>query len=141
MSNLATVLREEIRRLARKEVKDQTELLRRQSAQYRRDIATLKRKAAELEKRLALVEKNSFREPPKASQPVENVRFSAKGLRSHRKKLGLSGADYAALLGVSMQTLCNWEQERSRPRASQMEAISGLRGMGKKEALARLAQA
>lgn len=140
MSNLAAVLREEIRRLARKEAKEQTELLRRQSAQYRRDVATLKRKASELEKRLALVEKNSFRGAPKASRPVEKVRFSAKGLRSHRQKLGLSGADYAALLGVSMQTLYNWEQERSRPRAGQMETIAGLRGIGKKEALARLAQ-
>ena len=44
MANLATVLKEEIRRLARRETKTLTETMRRQSAQHRRDIADLKRK-------------------------------------------------------------------------------------------------
>ena len=140
MPNLAAVLREEIRRLAKKEAKDQTELLRRQSAQYRRDVAALKRQVIELEKRVALLEKNTFRGTRKPEVAGNRKRFSAKGLRSHRKKLGLSGADYAALLGVSMQTLYNWEQERSRPQPRQMKTIAGLRDIGKKEALARLAQ-
>ena len=39
MPSIATVLKQEIIRLARKEVKAQTETLHKASAQYRRDIA------------------------------------------------------------------------------------------------------
>lgn len=143
MANLGSVLKEEIRRLARKEVRAQTGLLRRQSAQYRRDVAALKRAAASVERRLALLERKLWKRAPAeevADLPLEKVRFSAKGLRSHRTRLGLSGQQYAKLLNVSMQTLYNWEQGRARPRANQMPSIVALRKVTKKEALARLSQ-
>lgn len=143
MANIATVLKEEIRRLARKEVKEQTELLKRQSAQYRRDVASLKRTSTNLERRLALLEKKTWKKAPAqevAELPLEKVRFSSKGLRSHRTRLGLSGEQYAKLLGVSTQTLYNWEQGRARPRSGQLPAIVALRSVTKKEALARLEQ-
>ena len=50
MPDIAAVLKEEIARLARKEVRSQTEGLKKASAQYRRDIAALKRQVAELER-------------------------------------------------------------------------------------------
>ena len=37
------------------------------------------------------------------------------GVRSIRKKTGLSQAKFAALLGVSVRTLQDWEQERRAP--------------------------
>lgn len=144
MANLATVLKDEIRRLARKETKTLTETMRRQSAQHRRDIADLKRQVASLERKVALLEKNAWKRPPSGSgegdASASSIRFSAKGLASHREKLGLAAHEYALLLGVSPQTLYNWEQERSRPRASQLGKLASIRGMRKKEALARLEQ-
>ena len=47
---------------------------------------------------------------------LENVRCSARGLASQRQRLGLSGAEFARLTGVSTQTLYNREQGRSRPQ-------------------------
>ncbi len=44
------------------------------------------------------------------------------------------------LLGVSAQTVYNWEGEKSRPRQQQMAAIKAVRGMGKREATARLVE-
>lgn len=142
MSNIAAALRSEISRLSRKEIRAETTVLRRASAQHRRDIAELKRQVADLKKKVALLEKSTWT-PGKAGVNVdlENTRFSAKGLASHRKRLGLSGADFARLAGVSTQTLYNWEQGRSRPRDEQMRALVGLRGLTKKEALARLEHA
>ena len=43
MPNLAAALKEEIARLARREINRETATLQNQSAQYRRDIAALKR--------------------------------------------------------------------------------------------------
>lgn len=40
---------------------------------------------------------------------------SVPGVRSIRKKTGLSQAKFAALLGVSVRTLQDWEQERRAP--------------------------
>ena len=65
-------------------------------------------------------------------------RFSAKGLAAQRQRLGLSAAEMASLLGVSGQSVYRWEQGKSRPRATQMPAISAMRTMGKREAAYRL---
>jgi DNA-binding transcriptional regulator YiaG len=144
MANLAAILKDEIRRLARKEAKSITSSLQRSSAQHRRDIAALKRQVAALERKVALLEKRAWSQSPASAATgaadLENIRFSAKGLASHRARLGLSAAEYAALLDVSPQTVYNWEHGRARPRAEQMAGIVNLRGISKKEALARLEQ-
>jgi DNA-binding transcriptional regulator YiaG len=54
--------------------------------------------------------------------------------------MGLSAAEFAALIGVSGQSVYKWEHGEARPRARQLEAIAALRGIGKREAAARLAQ-
>jgi DNA-binding transcriptional regulator YiaG len=61
------------------------------------------------------------------------VRFVAKGLKSQRNRLGLSAGDYARLVGVSAQSIYNWEQGNSTPRPPQLAIIATLRGMGKRE--------
>jgi DNA-binding transcriptional regulator YiaG len=68
---------------------------------------------------------------------TEHVRFTAKGLRSQGKRLGLSAANYGKLIGVTGQTIYSWEQETSRPRKPQVARIASLRNLGKREALTR----
>ena len=60
------------------------------------------------------------------------------GLASKRQKLGLSAADFDTILGVSAQTIYNWESEKSRPRQEQLASIASLRRMGKRQAAAKL---
>jgi transcriptional regulator with XRE-family HTH domain len=69
------------------------------------------------------------------------VRFSAKSLAAQRKRLGLSAAALARLLGVSALSVYKWESGNTRPRAKQIQAIAALRGMGKREAAQRLESA
>ncbi len=68
------------------------------------------------------------------------MRFTAKGLRSQRSRLGLSAADYGKLVGVTGQSIYSWERETSRPRKQQVARIASIRHLGKKEAHARLEQ-
>jgi DNA-binding transcriptional regulator YiaG len=142
MPNIASVLKGEILRLARKEARSETSTLKKASAQYRRDIAQLKRQVAELQRKIAPLQKQVLKSaPPQAAQvEAEHVRFTAKGLRSQRQRLGLSAANFGKLIGVTGQTVYSWEQETSRPRQEQVAKIASLRSLGKREAQARLEQ-
>jgi transcriptional regulator with XRE-family HTH domain len=59
-------------------------------------------------------------------------------LRSLRARLGLSAPQLARLLGVSEQSVYNWETKKATPRKEQLNAIIAMRGIGKREAHARL---
>lgn len=141
MPNIASVMKDEIVRLAKKEVRKEAEGLKRSSAQYRSDIAALKRQVAALEKHVARLEKGG---PKKASHEIEGeastkFRFSARRMAAQRQKLGLSAGAMGALIGVSAQTIYNWESEKSRPRKSQLVAIAAVRKLGKRAIQAQLA--
>lgn len=138
VSNLASTLKTEISRLARKEIKTQTDALRKASSGYRRDIAELKRQVAVLSRQ---VKKSGARQAVDASGDEDETtssRFSAKGLKSLRARLDLSAADFGKLAGASAQSVYNWENGKTIPRATQVAGIVPLRSLGKREAQARL---
>lgn len=142
MPNIVVVLRDEILRLARKEVRGQTGILRKVSAQYRRDIARMKRQVADLQRKIGSLEKRVSSEGSsrEVQADARGVRFTAKGLRSQRRRLGLSAADYGKLVGVTGQTIYSWERGSARPRRQQVAHIASLRGMGKRQVQNRLEQ-
>ena len=137
MPNIGAVLKEEICRLAKKEVKAQVGKAQRASAQYRRDIANLKRLLSQREREIKLLKKQQG-ETPKEEEPLESVRFSARSVKAQRSRLGLSAADYGKLVGVSGLTIYNWEHDKSRPRKAQLTALVAVRGIGKGQALMKL---
>ena len=141
MPNLAATLKEEIQRLARKEIKAQTGSTKQAVAQYRREIAKLKRQVQEQQKKIAFLEtqeQKRLEKPQAAEESVEGVRFSPRSVKAQRERLGFSAADYAKLVGVSALTVYNWEHGKSRPRKEQLAALAAVRGIGKREALAKL---
>ncbi len=140
MPNLASVLKEEIRRLARREARAQIGSLKSASAQYRRDIAALKRRVNEQERTIARLQKQAATGKAAAAS-IENgpfVRFSPDWVANHREKLGLSAADYATLVGVSPITIYSWEKGRSRPKQKQLQAWGAVKKLGKREAWKKL---
>ncbi|MCX5644483.1 MAG: helix-turn-helix transcriptional regulator [Phycisphaerae bacterium] len=142
MPNIAVVLREEISRLARKEIRGEMYALKKASVQYRRDIAEMKRRISDLQRRIGPLQKQVLRGAPSQAAPGETngARFTAKGLRSQRQRLGLSAADYGKLVGVTGQTIYSWEHEIARPRRQQVARIASLRRIGKRDAQVRLEQ-
>ncbi len=140
MANIGTVLKAEISRLARKEVRTEVEALRKASTAYRREIAELKRRVADLERGLKKTSKALPQPPVAAAAESNRMRVTAAGLRTLRAKLGLSAADFGKLAGVSGQSIYHWEQGKSVPRKSQLPKLISLRALGKKEARARLGQ-
>jgi DNA-binding transcriptional regulator YiaG len=142
MPNIASVLKSEISRIARRELRAETASLKKAQASFRADIASLKRATRALEQAI----RNVAKHVPAATQggtapnaDSTKARFSAKGLASQRKRLGLSAEALAKLLGTSGQSVYNWETGKTRPRDSHMAAIRALRTLGRKAAAARLA--
>lgn len=135
MANIGSVLKEEISRLTRKELRSETQSLRKASAQYRTEIAALKRRTVVLEQQLSRLEKTIANNAEVKANPdvVNKIRFTAKGFKSIRQRLGLSAVEIGTLLGVSAQTIYNWEAGNSSPRTQQLVRIVVLRGMGKRE--------
>jgi DNA-binding transcriptional regulator YiaG len=141
MANLAATLKEEIRRLAKKEIRAETGTTKQAVAQYRRDIAKLKRQLHEQQRKIDFLqkhEKERLGQPQADEDAADNVRFSARSVKAQRSRLGLSAKDYATLVGVSPLTIYNWEHGKSRPQKAQLTALVAVRGIGKREALARL---
>jgi DNA-binding transcriptional regulator YiaG len=143
MPNIGSVLKSEIQRVARKELRAETQQLKKTVAQYRGQIAQLKRRLQVLEQQVRRQAKAGARAPAAAAEDGEDeggpsLRFSAKGLATQRKRLGLSAASVARILGVSALSVYKWESGKTRPRARQLAAIASLRKMGKREAMARL---
>lgn len=51
-------------------------------------------------------------------EPSRMFRFEGPDVRGLREKHGLSQSKFAALMGISIGTLRNWEQGRRRPEGS-----------------------
>jgi DNA-binding transcriptional regulator YiaG len=136
MANLSSILKSEITRLARKEIKTAVDPLRKANAGYRREIAELKRQVASLQRDLKVAST-----PARAAAVVDAptaTRFVPKGLKSLRARLGLSAADFGRLVGASGQSVYNWETGKAVPRETQQAALAAVRGIGKRDAIRRL---
>ena len=161
MANLASALKEEIGRLARKEIRQQTAGMARTVAQCQRDIAALKGQIEDLKRKLAsarttgasaptattkaparkaATKKPAAKATSGSGKQSARTRFSATGLKTSRERLGLSADNYGKLIGVSGLSIYNWEQEKARPRESSITALNSIKGIGKREAARRLAE-
>jgi len=141
LANLAVALKEVVRRLARKEIREETGKTKQAVNKYRRDIATLKRQLRAQEKEIAHLkaqERKRGGEEAVAEGPQEKLRFSARSVRAQRQRLGLSAQDYGRLVGVTPLTIYNWEHGKARPRQAQFKALVDVRKLGKREAMAKL---
>ncbi len=138
MPNIGVVLKDEITRLSKKVVKAYVGPLQTNSATHRRHIAALKRQVSALEKEITRLRRGERgRAASAAAAPRDgsdsSLRFQAKGLRSLRARLGLSAEEFGKLVGVSGQSVYNWEAEKTVPRRAQLASLSKLRGVGKRE--------
>lgn len=142
MPDIATALKAEIQRIARKEIRVQTEAIRKASTLHRREIAALKRQVKTLEQSNRALGKapraRTVAVPDTATGNASALRWSAKRFQTHRTRLGLSAEALGKLLGVSGQSVYNWEQQKATPRPEQLRAIATLRTMSRRRAQAAL---
>ena len=148
MPNIATVFKAEIARLARKEVRGNSEGFKKAVAAQRAEITNLKRRIQTLEAVVKRLAKNPGGSPARTRSVVPSeaaesdstgLRFRASGMAANRKRLGLSAADFGRLVGATGQSIYAWEAGKAKPRPQALAAIAALRGIGKREVEDRLA--
>ena len=146
MPNIAKVLREEIQRLAKKQVKADVRAIKRESVRLKKSVADLRRQVAalnhtssELLKKITPVV--TTQEIEDATEHAAKLRPTAASLKKLRARLGLTQAQFGQLLGVSGQAVVQWgsREGRVRMRQTTLAALARIQNIGKREALRRLA--
>ena len=134
MSKFAVAFTQEIDRRARRES-------RRTAKDLRAQIIALKKQVRGQRERLVMLEK-AMRQVSGARQASARTpaagagkgRMSARSIRSHRKRLGLSQAQLAALTGVTPVAVYMWESGKTRPQDPNRAKLLELRRIGAREA-------
>lgn len=146
MPNIASILKAEIARVARKTVRVELQALKKSAGTHRSEVAALKKRITALELQLRRQDKaprpgarsaNAGATP--AGDAPSTIRFTAKGLASQWRRLDLSAEQLGQLVGASGQSVYNWESGKARPRAKHLPALAALKTMGKKAAAEQLA--
>ena len=142
MPNIGVVLKEEIRRLARREARAMAKKLHANQIRMKSRITELQRQVKALEQLTVPLKKAPLSICAAEVKPemVAKARISSKAVTSTRKKLGLSLIDFGRLLGVTGNTVWSWEKKKGRLQLCDRAktAFVGIRGIGVREARRRL---
>lgn len=136
--NVMTVLKAEISRLARKEAKSVVAPVQKASANYRALIAGLRKQIGALQKEVALL-RRAAPKPEKAlaaaQEPQGRFWITGKGVRTLRKRLGLTQAQFAKLAGVTPNAVVLWEGKKGTLKLRKAPAgkLQWLKGLGKRD--------
>lgn len=150
MPTFADSLKNEIARIARKELKSELEALRKTNASQRGDIAALKREVKTLQSRVLRTEKVTTKtaaavmphiEPPSkpaSRSPVGGLgSFNHEAFSDFRKRLGVTQAEMGRLVETSSLSVWKWESGKAQPRAAALLRIQVAMKLGKRAALAK----
>jgi DNA-binding transcriptional regulator YiaG len=144
MPNIAQVLKNEIQRIAKKEIKGSASELHKYNVSLKKTLAELRKQLGSMKQEIRELKKFQGKQAKTESQvtpeATEKLRFSAKGIRSLRRKLKLSQVDFAKLMGVSGLAVYQWERQEGKLtlRNATRNKLAAIRGLGRKEAVKRL---
>jgi len=147
MSTLAQTIKNEIRRISRREIGLSL-------SNFRRDHIALKKRLAEQKSRISAIEKDNKELSKKlaavdqgqrgkvGSEPhAEQVAIYARGIKSLRRRLGLSQVNLGRLVGMNGISIAHWEKKSGKitiRKPEVREMLMALKGMKKAEVAARL---
>ena len=134
MPNIAQIFKDEILRLARKEIKAATENFNNTVRDLKHQNVLLKKEIAGLTEQLATLQiqrKTITANPAKEANRPDKRRLGAAGIRKLRSRLDLNRQEMALLLGVNPNSIFLWERSKAKPRPATREKIIALRSMSK----------
>ena len=113
MPNLGVVLKEEIQRLTRKEVRAAVNPLKKRVAELARTNAALKRSVPQLEKTVARLNDEAkarqLQAVQKGGKAAAGTRVGPRSIAAQRKRLKLTRKQFGQVAGVSANTVYLWE--------------------------------
>ncbi len=139
MAKIERVIKSEIVRLAKRE-------MRKAFLPLKRDVRQMSGKLSGLSKALSSLmrltkEAGLEKQRPKLEATPEEVktsRITPARIQGLRKKLGISQREMGVLLGASTGAVVSWERGKFRPQGDKKAALVGLRKLGKRQVKAML---
>ena len=136
MSDIKTALKEMVIRIAKHEVNVKVRPLEKNIRELKLAGRLMRKLIDRQQKEISALSRNITADdkiktlPPKA---LQKPRLSPKLIAMLRKKLKLTGHEFAKLLGASVNSVFLWESGKSKPSPSYRAKIVSLRMMGKRE--------
>jgi DNA-binding transcriptional regulator YiaG len=133
MPTLAATLRQEVRRLAAREIRGTQRVLRRVQKHVRtlRSSARATRRGLEkLDRRLARLGARVVATRRGAREERGGRRMAPEAIRAFRDRLGMSRREFSALVGVSPGSIFGWESGRTIPRGHSVTRLVELKSRG-----------
>ncbi len=141
MAKIEGIIKAEIMRLARREVRAVFRPLKREVWQMSAKLSSLSRGIASLNR--AAKELHLEEAKPKLEASPEEVkasRLSPERIGRLRKKLGISQREMGILIGASLGTVLAWEKGKSKPKTDKKASLVALRKMKKRDVKKLLAE-
>lgn len=138
MPNLSSLLKAEISRISRKEIKASVKSVKNSNADLKKNIADLKKRVLALESQIKKLQP-LFPAQEKADvsqEAMKKASFSSRNIKALRTRLGISQGDFAKLLGVSSQAVYMMENKggKLRLRQNTIKKLLAIKDIGRKEA-------
>lgn len=136
MGKVEAIIKSEIVRLAKREMRRVATPLRRDVRALKSTVSQLRKTVISLERFIALQRKEWEKKPllKAAPEEVETSRLSPRLIRSLRKRLGLSQRNLARLAGVSPLAVYQWESGVFKPKEEKKSVLIALRKLGRRNA-------
>ena len=136
MGKLESMIRDEILRLARREMRKSFVPLRRDFRSVKGIVSQLRKSVLNLERFKSQEQKQMAQNavPEVTLEEVKKARFSPRLIQSLRKKLKITQKELALLAGVSIGAVHQWEGGKSQPRAEKKAKFVALRKLSRRDA-------
>jgi DNA-binding transcriptional regulator YiaG len=137
MGKVEAIIKSEIVRLARREMKKSFSPLRQDVRLLKGTLYQLKKTVGGLQRFVAEQERAMKGQKPPLEAPPEEVkkaRFSPRLIKSLRKHLGVTQREMATLAGVTVGAVYQWEKGMFEPRGEKKKTLVALRKLRRREA-------
>ena len=135
MAKLESVIKSEILRLAKREVRSTFRPLRKEVWGMKVKLSKLIKNFTVLDRLTKEASKTKSTEPKLEATPeeVKASRLTPDRIRGLRKKLGISQKELGILTGASLGAVAMWEKGKFKPRGDKKAALVALRKMRKRD--------
>ena len=142
MAKLESIIKSEIQRLAKHEVRSVFRPLRKEVWGMKLKLSNLIKGFTVLDRLAKEISKSKSTEPKLKASPeeVKVSRLTPDRIRGLRKKLGISMRELGVLTGSSLSAVLSWEKGKFKPRGEKKAALVALRKLKKREVRKILAE-
>lgn len=136
MGKLEAIIKSEIVRLAKMELRKVSVPLKKDVFQLKKTLSQLRKGVLSLERFTALQQKELGKRKiilEASPEEVKMSRFSPRLIRSLRKHLGISQKELAVLAGVTVGAVHLWESGKFRPKEEKRRTLVGLRKLRRRD--------